>query len=151
MVFSIICALTIVIVIVVTVHDRYDGMPWAGVAGEATAVLAVCALLGGLVLILSAAVSSFLAPSDTGWELQSETTYTVAEDSEIVADGSSIEFVGTKDGKLENVKLYIDGDVVYAEDSEATQTVVVREEFRELGTTIFPWGVGDSKTTTTIK
>lgn len=151
MVFSVICALIVVAMVAVIVQDRSDGMPWAGVAGEVAAVLATGAFLGGVVLILSGAVSSFIIHPDRGWELQSETTYTVAETSNIVADGSSIEFVETKDGKLENVKLYVSGDVVYAEDSEAAQTVVVREEFRELGTAIFPWGVGDFKTTATIK
>ena len=152
MVFSIMCALTVVVmVVVVIVQNRFGKMSWAETLADAAGVLAAGAFLGGIVLVFSAAISSFMIHPDKGWELQSETTYTVAETSNIVADGDSIEFVGTKDGKLENVKLYISGDVVYAEDSEAAQTVVVREEFRELGTAIFPWGVGDFKTTATIK
>ena len=151
MVFTIICALTVILMVVVIAVDRGDGERWPATLGDAAGALAAGAFVGGLVLLLAAGVSSILIHPDRGWELQSETTYTVAETSNIVADGSSIEFVETKDGKLENVKLYVSGDVVYAEDSEAAQTVVVREEFRELGTAIFPWGVGDFKTTATIK
>ena len=151
MVFSIIAVIVAVFVVVVVVQNRRAEDPWGELAGEIAGVLAAGAVLGGLVMLLAAAISSVVIDPDKGWELQSETTYTVAETSNIVADGDNIEFVETKDGKLENVKLYVSGDVVYAEDSEAAQTVVVREEFRELGTAIFPWGVGDFKTTATIK
>lgn len=151
MVFSILCVLAVVTAVVVGVQDRRSKMPWGKVGSEIGGVLVLWVIGGGVVMVLSAGASSLLISPNTGWEVQSETTYTVAENSDIVTNGSSIEFVESRDGKLGNVKLYIDNDVVYAEDSETPRTVTVREEHRELGTALFPWGVGDSKSIAVIK
>lgn len=152
MIFSVLCMLAVVTLVCVIVQTRSDGMPWRLVLSEAGAFLAISLFLSSLIMLISAAVSAAVIDPDTGWEVQSETTYTVAEGSEIVmSDSSSIKFVESRDGKLENVELdFIDG-VVYAEDSETARTVVIREEHRELGTALFPWGVGDSKSIAVIK
>lgn len=152
MIFSILCLLAVVTLVCIIVQTRSDGMPWRLVLSEAGAFLAISLFLSSLLMLISAAISTAVIDPDTGWEVQSETTYTVAEGSEIVVRGNnSIEFVESRDGKLENVELdFIDG-LVYVEGSETARTVTVREEHRELGTALVPWGVGDSMTTATIK
>lgn len=138
-------------IVATVIGDRRDKMPWSEVAGEVTAVFFTGVLAGGIVMLAAGAISSIVIDPDTGWEVQSETVYTVAEGSEIVVDGSKIEFVEVRDGKLADMDLYVTENVVYAEDSNTPRTVTVREEFRELGTALFPWGVGDGRNSATIK
>ena len=151
MVFSIICLGIVALVVTVIVQDRRDKMPWGGVAGEVAGALTAGVCGGVILLLLCAGVSGFVIDPDTGWETTAETVVTVAEGSDIVVDGRNIEFVGSKDGKLTDVDLYVSESVVYAEDSKAPRTVEIREEHRELGTALIPWGVGDDKTTATIR
>lgn len=143
MMFWILLALTVVISLSVAVFSDYRHT--AEKIGDGIGTLVVCSMFGFVLLGISSAATSVSANTHT--EIIGVKTYELADGSTVVGTTYDVEFIYREDGEpkqfSEEVKtLVVEGD---------SGIVEVTDTAYEHGTQIWPWGLGGTFKTVTVK
>lgn len=118
---------------------------------ESTCIALLLALAGCAVIILigGPTIDAQRDP-EGGWEVVDERTYVLAEGSMIDAVGADINIVTAIDGELKPITIEDITKIQFDADSTRT-SVVVQEEYRDVGTAIFWWGEGQTRNVAVVR
>lgn len=143
MLFWIVLALVVIIPLSVAIFGSYRHT--SEMVGDLVGTLVVCSMFGFVLLGISSAATSVSANTHT--EIIGVKTYELADGATVVGTTYDVEFIYREDGEpkkfSESAKtLVVEGD---------SGIVEVTDTAYEHGTQIWPWGLGGTFKTVTVK
>lgn len=135
----------LIVVVSVTVAAVSTKSVW-----DTVFVAVIASLIGVFVTGVIAANINDGRDPEAGWTVVDERSYTLAEGAEMEMVGTDINIVAEINGSLKPITLEDIRKVDFPGESSRT-TVVVQDEYRELGTDIFWWGEGQGRTVVSVR